>query len=66
MLDSIYNMMMKKFCNIVLGVKTPTFGIHMRRCYGRHFIMLPKSVNHLWFINYNTWHYITAACDVMS
>ena len=54
MLDSIYHMTMKKCCNIVLGVKTPTFGIHMRHCYGRHFIMLPKSVNHLWFINYNT------------
>ena len=29
MLDSIYHMTMKNFCNIVLGVKTPTFGIHM-------------------------------------
>ena len=27
--------------------------------------MLPKSVNHKCFIDFNTWHYITCRCDVI-
>ena len=29
------------------------------RCYVRHFITLPKSVNDWWLINFNAWCYVT-------
>ena len=47
MLDSIYHMMFKLFCNSVFGVKMSTFSryYYMKCCYERHFIMLQKSVN---------------------
>ena len=46
MLVSIYLMTLELSLNIVLGRKRLDFAIYTRSCYGRHFMMLPKSVNH--------------------
>ena len=60
MIDSIYHMTLNYFEITLLGVKIIGFcRTYTRRCYGHHFITLPKSANHLWFINFNAWRYFT-------
>ena len=36
-----------------------------QRCYGRHLIMLPKSVNHQRLIDFNALRYFTSSSDVI-
>ena len=54
MLDSIYHMTLKLFCQHIFGMKTLTSCQYTGYCYEHYFIMLPKSINHQWFINFNT------------
>ena len=61
MLDSIYHMTLKLLKNLTAGVKN----LRSQRCDGRHFIMLPKSENHLWFIDFNARPYYTPRCDIV-
>ena len=63
MLDSINHMTLIILKNYIFGVKDfPLFGatlLWMSLCY------VIKSVNHLWFINFIAWRYITPTQDVM-
>ena len=47
-----------------LVLKRQHFAIHMLY-YEHNFILLPKSVNHQWFINFNTRHCFTPRCHVI-
>ena len=59
MLDSIYHMTLKLLLNCVWCEKRLDFAIYMHRDYWRHYIVLPKSLNHYWFIYFSAWHYKT-------
>ena len=54
MLDSIYHMTLKMHRNHISHVKTLRFCHVYITYYRRHLY-----VNHLWFMNFNTWGYIT-------
>ena len=54
-----YIMTWTLFCNCVVWCKTRQHCvIYTPRCPECNFIKLPKSVNHLWFIDFKTWRLI--------
>ena len=55
----------KTALNQVLARKRLDLDIYMRRYYSRQYITLQKSVNHLWFIDFNAWGYSTLRRDVI-
>ena len=55
MLCSIYHTTLKVLESEILA----DFVIYTQRRNVRHFITMPKYVIHWWFIDFNTWSYIT-------
>ena len=65
MLDSIYHVTLKLLLNHLFCMKNAKILSHTQRYNGRYYIALAKSVNHLCFIDFNAWPYITPRCDVI-
>ena len=65
MLDCIYDMTLNYFDIVFSALKRYDFVMYIQRYYGRQYvIVLPKSVKHLWFINFIAWR-STPRRDVM-
>ena len=65
MLDSIYHMTLKILKNLHFWCENVKIFPYFRQHYNGHHYVSRKIVNHLWFIDFIAWCYVSPRRDVM-